>query len=93
MKKTVVFSAALFASAAFSPAFAASAGEQVEMCAAALTSNGSAPEVDYRAKFKKSRGGSTKTVTIDLLPMSGGEKLTGVCKIKGGEVIEARVKA
>ena len=93
MENLVVLGAVSLAAAAFSPAFAASSNEQVEMCAAALQSKGTTAAVDYRAKFKKSRGGSTKTVTIELVPTSGGEKLTGVCKIKSGEVIEAGIKA
>lgn len=93
MKNSVVLSAVLLTVTAFSPAFAASSSKQVEMCAAALVSNGSTAEVDYRAKFKKSRGGATKTITIDLVPTSGGEKLTGICKIKGGKVVEAGIKA
>jgi len=93
MNKLIVSGIASLSILSFSPAFAISSNEQVTLCASALVSNGSTQDVEYRAKFKKSRGGSVKTVKIDLVPVSGGEKLSGICKIKGGEVVEAEVKA
>lgn len=92
MNKIVASCLASLAVFAFSSANAKSSKQQVEMCAGALASNGSTAAAEYRAKFKKSRGGSVKTLTIDLVPLSGGEKLTGICKIKGGKITEAAIK-
>ena len=75
------------------PAQAASTQEYLSLCAAAFDASGAAPAADYRAKFVKSKGGGVKTVTIELIPNGGGETLSGVCRIKRGEVIEAEVEA
>ncbi|HOP20011.1 MAG TPA: hypothetical protein PLV61_08165 [Parvularculaceae bacterium] len=89
----VALSAAAFL-AAPAPAFAASADEQVSLCAAAADAQGIAATDAYRAKFMKSKGGAVQTVTIKLVPEAGeSESITAECKIKRGEVIGVTVKA
>ncbi len=85
---------ATLAAVAFSaaPAFA-STDRQVQLCAAALSQAGVAPADSFRAKFLKARGGAVQTVTVRLIPISGGEGMTAECKIKAGEVIDAGLKA
>ncbi len=75
------------------PAFAQSANDQATMCADALEAEGLAPGDDFSSRFIKSKGGSVKTVTVKLVPYSGGDTVEGVCKIKRGEVLSAEVKA
>lgn len=94
--KNVVF-AGLFVAAAgllSSPAFAApEQNDQVNLCAAALAANGSAPADQYRAKFVKSKGSAVATVTIRLIPTGEGEAKTAVCEIAKGAVTSATIKA
>ncbi len=95
--KTAVFASLLAVSPlalAATPAQAAGEVAQVELCAAALDAQGLAAASDYRAKFIKSKGGATKTVTVELIPMtSGGEVKTAECQIKRGEVTDVAVSA
>lgn len=95
--KTAIFASLLAGSplafAATAPAYAAGEVAQVELCAAALDAQGLAAASDYRAKFIKSKGGATKTVTVELIPLSGGDVKTAECQIKRGEVTEAAVSA
>ncbi|MBI1393479.1 MAG: hypothetical protein GC152_12120 [Alphaproteobacteria bacterium] len=92
MKKSVfaAIAAAPLAAAllAVAPANAASTSEQIALCVSALESKGIAPSGEYRSQFVKSRGASTKTLWIDLVPSSG-ETVSGVCKVRRGEVTEA----
>lgn len=91
-----VFALAMTAAFVAAPAtaFAASADEEVSLCAAAADANGIAAADAYRAKFIKSRGGAKKTVTIKLVPASGeAETITAECEIKRGEVLGVAVKA
>ena len=82
--------AALFAASAIgTSAQAASAGEQVSLCAADVVAKGYA-NADARARLLKTRGGGVKTVTI-LIDGDDGEAVTATCKIKRGEVIEMEI--
>lgn len=96
--REIVFASLLAVSplafAASAPAFASGEVAQVELCAAALDAQGLAASSDYRAKFIKSKGGATKTVTVELIPMvNGADVKTAECQIKGGEVTGVAVKA
>lgn len=71
----------------------ASTDRQVQLCAAALSEAGVAPAEGFRTKFLKAKGSAVQTITVRLIPISGGEGLTGECKIKAGEVIDAGLKA
>ncbi len=81
------------AMAAVPPAFAADLVGQVNLCAAALDAQGIAPQEDYRAKFVKSRGGSTQRVVLRLIPVAEGEAFDAECTIKRGEVLTAAIKS
>lgn len=95
MTRTAI--ASLLAAAFVLNAGAASASEfddQTAMCAAAADAQGIAAASDYRAKFQKSKGASTKTVTVELIPMVAGvEVIVAECQIKRGEVVGVVVKA
>lgn len=75
---------------------AASAGgtqENIALCIAELDNRGIAPAAEYTSKFKGSRGGGVKKVTILLTPKSGSsERFEAVCSIKRGEVLDIAVK-
>ena len=73
-------------------AFAASAGDQMTLCAAAADEEGIAGP-DYRVKFVKSRGGSVKKVVLKFIPADGGAAITANCRIENGEVTELAVKS
>lgn len=97
MRSVVVSGAIALAAAATlavpSLAFAASADEQVALCAAALDAKGVASVEQYRAKFVKSKGAAVKTVTVKLVPIAEGvEPITAKCQIKRGEVVDASVE-
>ena len=95
--KNVVF-AGVFAAVALASAPQAFAGQtendQVAMCAAAFSADGTAPADQYRAKFVKTKGSAVKTVTIRLVPTAAeGDAMTGECQIKKGEVVSKEMKA
>jgi hypothetical protein len=76
------------------PAYAADAGAQVQLCAAALDAKGLAPAGEYRTKFVKIKGGAVQTVTVKLVPTAdGAATVEGECEIRRGEVVDATVKA
>ncbi len=79
----------MFASAAS----ASTTQENVALCVAALDSQGIASSADYAPKFKGSRGGGLKKVTLLLTPLSGdGDRIEAICSIKRGEVVDIAVK-
>lgn len=88
---TAVAASALVLSAA--PAFAGEREAQVDLCAAALDTQGLAKQGDYRAKFVKAKGGAAQTVTIKLIPNGEGPTMTAECLIKKGEVTEAAIQS
>ena len=71
------------------PAFAADTADLVNQCVVALDANGVASADEYRARFVRAKGASTKTVTLKLFPVDGGEPKTAECVIKRGEVQQA----
>ena len=76
-----------------SAASASSTQENIALCVAELDNRGIATAADYTSKFKGSRGGGVKKVTILLTPKSGdGERFEAVCSIKRGEVLNIAVK-
>ncbi|WP_425407735.1 hypothetical protein [Hyphococcus sp.] len=83
--------AALIASA--TPALATDWAEKLQMCAAAAESEGLVAPGEYRAKFVRGGGGSTKTIALALIPNGGGDTIDAVCKIRRGEVSEIRLEA
>ena len=96
MIKTAIASLAVVAALAGAGTAAASSeyDRQTALCAAAADAEGIAAAADYRAKFQKSKGAATKTVTVELIPVSGGaDAIVAECQIRRGEVIEVAVKA
>ncbi|MEZ5920543.1 MAG: hypothetical protein R3C60_04240 [Parvularculaceae bacterium] len=93
----IIAPVAAFATAALilsaNPAFAGERDDQVTMCASALEAQGLTNGGDYLARFEKARGSLVQTLTVKLIPTAGGDTLTGVCKIKKGEVQSAEIKA
>ena len=90
-KKFLTSLAAIAAFAVASPATAANYGEMINSCAAALQAQG----VDMsqtRTKFKGIRGGSAKTLTLELIGADGSKK-TASCKIRRGQVSEVSVSS
>jgi hypothetical protein len=84
--------ATAFAAAALTmtaPAFAADTADLVNQCVVALDANGVAKADEYRARFVRAKGASSKTVTLKLFPVAGGEPKTAECVIKRGEVLQA----
>ena len=92
MLKNYLSAAIVVVIMAVAPAFAATPAEHANMCASALESEDLVPQGDYRLRFVKSRGASVKTITIKLIPDSG-DAVTGVCKIRRGDVIKASLQA
>lgn len=90
MKKFATLAA--LAMVSLTPAFAADVSQQVSKCASALDAQGLAASDAYRAKFVKSKGGTTQIVTLKLVPLATGESLTAECTIKRGEVTDAAIK-
>ncbi len=76
---------------AVTPAFAASAQQQIAMCTKALDAQGLTKAGEYRSKFVKSKGGAVKTITLKIYPQNGSGSLTAKCRIKGGSVISANL--
>jgi hypothetical protein len=85
--------AAVYAADAAAPARASDLNTQVSLCAAALDEQGLAGADEYRAKFLKTKGGATKTVTVRMIAVGNGDSLTAECQIRRGEVIGAEIKA
>lgn len=75
-------------------ASAASVGDDVALCAAALDAKGVATASDFRAKFLKSRGAAVRRVSVLMIPTaSDKQSIEAECQIKKGEVIDIAVKA
>ncbi|GEM_PF-1446633 len=96
MTKTV-FSAFAGAAAlllAAAPASAADLEEQLNLCAAAAKAEGLASaDVEYRVKFINIKGGSAKTLTVEMIPNEGGDVVSATCKLRRGEVTEVALTA
>ena len=82
-----------YSALAAAPAQASDLNAQVALCASALDEQGVAAAGDYRAKFLKTKGGATKTVTVRMIPLGEGDSLTAECQIRRGEVIGVDLKA
>ncbi|MEM6536160.1 MAG: hypothetical protein AAF668_00365 [Pseudomonadota bacterium] len=83
MKKIVA--AAAVSLVAFAVPANASTSKQIGMCVSAMKEAGIAPSGEFKTKFVKSRGASTKTLILDLIPASG-SKVTNSCKVARGKV-------
>ncbi|GJL93604.1 MAG: hypothetical protein DHS20C05_00090 [Hyphococcus sp.] len=70
------------------PAHATDWSEQMNVCAAAVQSEGLAAEGEYLVTFVDARGSRVKRLTIELTPDDGGDTMTATCNIKRGEVTE-----
>lgn len=83
--------AALFVSA---PASAADLDDQLNLCAAAAQAEGlTAADVEYRVKFISIKGGSAKTLEVELIPSDGGAAIPATCKLRRGKVTEVALTA
>lgn len=74
------------------PAYAGDWSENVGICAAAAEAEGIVASGEYRAKFLRGSGASTKTVAVELTT-NGGDEIVAECKIRRGEVTNFAVKA
>lgn len=84
---SVVAGAALIVAA---PAYAVDWNQKMDLCAAAVDAEGLAKVTDHNIKFVS---GSSRKLTIKLLPKAGGDSLIAECKIRRGEVTEVGLKA
>jgi len=85
---TIIAATSLFAGAA-----SASTQENVALCASEIDDRGIASISDYRPKFKKSRGGGLKKVTLMMIPTSDGKApIEVVCSVKRGKIVDVAVK-
>lgn len=73
----------------FTPA-AADWGEKISLCAEAVEAEGLAEVDNYRVRFSS---GASRKLTIELIPLDGGEKLTAECRMSRGKVTEVSMKA
>ena len=72
------------------PAMAADWSEKIQQCAAAVQDEGLAEVENYRVKFA---GGASRRVTIELIPLQGGDTLEAECRMRRGEVSSVELKA
>ncbi len=86
MRIALIAAGVASAAAVATPALASTA-KHVNLCVAEMKKEGIAPSGDFRSKFVKSRGASTKTLFIDLIP-SDGDTVNGKCKVSRGKVKE-----
>ena len=76
------------------PVAAADWNEKIDLCAAAVDSEGLAVISDYQVKFANAtNGGSTTRIQLKLTPNAGGDSLIAECKIRRNEVTEVLLKA
>lgn len=93
MKNLLISAAAATAVLTVAPAYAVGTTEQISMCASALEEQGLAPANVFKQEFVSIKGASLRTVTMKLIPLSGGEVQLAECQIKRGKVIGAAIKA
>ena len=81
------------ATIALVPANAADWGDQVDLCAAAITEQGIADADAHRVKFVSGKGSRTKTLILKLTPRGEGEAFKVECVVKRKVVESVTVKA
>ena len=72
------------------PAEASDWAEKISLCAEAVDAEGLAEVDNYRVRFSS---GASRKLTIELIPLEGGEKLTAECRMSRGKVTKVSMKA
>lgn len=72
------------------PANAADWGKKMQLCADAAQSEGLTGDADYDLKFLS---GSSRRLTIEMVPAAGGEPVVAECKIARGKIKEVQLQA
>ena len=63
------------------------------LCASALETQGLAPVDAFKTEFVSVKGASLRTVTMKLIPLSGGVEQIAECQIKRGKVVGAEIQS
>ena len=73
------------------PANAADWGEKMQLCAdAAAQTQGISSDAEYDVKFLD---GSSRRLTIEMVPADGGESVVAECKISRGKIKDVELQA
>lgn len=71
----------------------ASTQDDIQSCREALTEKGEIDMDAYRLSFKKKKGNSNRTLTLEALPNSEGDKYLVTCTLSKSTVTEVSLEA
>jgi hypothetical protein len=67
--------------------------EDIQTCRDALTVKGEIDMAEYRLSFKKKKGNSTRTLTMEAIPNGEGQKYLVSCTLSKSAVTEISLEA